>query len=1473
MDRMREGHVGSFVILNLAPTGPLYGAAPDSPPFFSQAWWNILRGVLERARARGMRVWLYDQLGFSTARIQERLMERQPDWRAVELGVLEQEIVGPKQVEMRAPGRTVAACALRLDESGKPTGPPSHLSSSLTPTRLVKAMPEGRWRLMLFHERPGGFDYMSPTAAGRLLNYVHGEYERKLRPYLGKTIAGTFQDELPPMNRWTRRFLDEFRKRKGYDLRPWLSALWYDVGPRTPAIRCDVADVQAQLLEEAFFRPLYQWHQRHGMMCSYDQMTRDADPIEANRYYVDYMRTMRWFQVPGNDHHGLSRPHSSLAHLYARPRVWLEGFYNSGWGQTLEDLSARLHEFYAQGANLYNPHAWYYTTRGAWWEWAPPCTSFRQPYWQHYPLFADYVARLSFVLSQGSHVCDIAVLYPSSTVHADGTYVGKYGQATQRARDTYKAICSFLETTGIDYDVLDEASLQRAVVSGGRLRVASEAYRCIVLPSVTTLDLRAAEKLALMARSGGIVAAAGALPSASRQAGEGDGRLAALVKRMFGEGGQTAQDGSAVTVRPGALYSHSSAEALARAVVERLPSHAAGVSRAIHRRVGGRDLYALFHLSAGRTDVTLRGSGGATVLKPWTGQAVRTSTRDVGGGRVGLPLDFSESRVLFVMLDGAARPPALPSAGAKPSRPGAVFPAATKPAAKGTSSAPPSLTLANEWVSQLVPTLDNRWGDFSLPPSTAPMPVECRRFAYREEADGEDGVEEGWHLPDCPQTGWQTVTATFGTYWWITRPGMGEGSLRLPGPEDGDWRPDPEIWQPAKFSLRYGIERNPIYQEWLGPKGRVPDEYLDFGVAPPGTVRFAVTFLYVEQPCDVVIRCGAGDARIAVNSKWLPPERPLKARLLKGYNAIVLQVRHPSSGRLRTYVHVGPADGESEDPYWIWTGSQADVADCFARRTFHLDEVPRAAILSITADNGYEVYVNGTRVGRDVGVGTEVWSNAERYSVARLLRRGKNVLAVRAWNLGGPAGLVAILSWPESAAGETRQRWHRIATDGSWRVVAALPANVGQRWTTPAYDDSTWRRATVLGRYPCEPWGIVQGLRRAEPAILPESGWLNGETLPWVPGLIMDARPGLFKPTAWYRFRTPPGATSMRLSIAGKYAVYIEGRECLPDGDGTVRIPIDLQGPSLLAAVRVDQAAGHYEGAAFLEPLRFEVGNGTIRPGNWAEQGLPNYSGGVRYSQIVTVSESLATAPVVLDLGRVRGTAEVNVNGRSAGVRLWRPYRFDITGLLRPGQNTIAVTVYNTLGPYFGAASPSPYVLPGQETSGLFGPVRIITGQAAPPPRVSTVGLVNVALAELGATVRASSEHPSGLYLSDSVLAGYTTGERWARGGGWNDGTEGAFPDWLEINLHAPRTVRAVRIITLEPAAVYGIRDVEVYARRGKEWVRCADVRDNEDVTITVPVPGLRTDAVRIVVNASNDDAFTRIIAVHVLAEPGDGSN
>ncbi len=126
--------------------------------------------------------------------------------------------------------------------------------------------------------------------------------------------------------------------------------------------------------------------------------------------------------------------------------------------------------------------------------------------------------------------------------------------------------------------------------------------------------------------------------------------------------------------------------------------------------------------------------------------------------------------------------------------------------------------------------------------------------------------------------------------------------------------------------------------------------------------------------------------------------------------------------------------------------------------------------------------------------------------------------------------------------------------------------------------------------------------------------------------------------------------------------------------------------------------------------MQFDCREGKITLGSWHEKGLPTYSGIAIYGREFELSGEWAASPLFLDLGEVRGTAELSVNGKSAGVRIWRPYRFDISSLVHQGANKLEILVTNTLGPHYSVGIPTPYVFPGQEISGILGPVTVQAG-------------------------------------------------------------------------------------------------------------------------------------------------------------------
>ena len=124
---------------------------------------------------------------------------------------------------------------------------------------------------------------------------------------------------------------------------------------------------------------------------------------------------------------------------------------------------------------------------------------------------------------------------------------------------------------------------------------------------------------------------------------------------------------------------------------------------------------------------------------------------------------------------------------------------------------------------------------------------------------------------------------------------------------------------------------------------------------------------------------------------------------------------------------VGHAPGASTGPaaHWIWSTPGAEKAappqTIYLRREFELAAVPRRAVLLVTADNRFSLFVNG----HEAGSGDD-WNRVRALDVRAHLVPGRNVLAIKATNgsskegdpTPNPAGLIAELCFPvEPVAG------------------------------------------------------------------------------------------------------------------------------------------------------------------------------------------------------------------------------------------------------------------------------------------------------------------------------------------------------------------------------------------------------------------------------------------------------------------------
>ena len=644
--------------------------------------------------------------------------------------------------------------------------------------------------ILRFTPAPLAIDPMAP-GCGELLTHIYfEEFERRLPDLKPGTLNYFFQDELlfgaDARRMWREELRERVQAEKGYDPLGFLPHLFYNLGPMTAKIRLDIADCRTALMEEHYFRPVFDFHNSRGMIYGCDQSSRGRDPGE----FSDYFRAVRWFTAPGNDTPGRAadlvkvKVNASIAHLYGRPRVWLEGYHSSGWGTALSSITAPTSDNFLFGANLLNLHGLYYSTFGGFFEWAPPDFHFRMPYWDDAKTWLDRYKRLSAVLTAGVHICDAAVFYPVSSCD--------YGENAEHCCARTFQTAAFLFSRGLDFDFIDHQSILRAEIENGKLCVAGGAYQLVVLCAVDCIRFPVLEKLRDFALAGGNVVFLERTPYETDLTPVEKPRLRAATEEIL--------------CAPGGALVDADAELLQfvnRNVRRMFLPDADDLGEQLWcaaRDCGGQRLFFLRHC-AKNSVCRFEAAGQPFLLRPEEGKIYRLlgTVQAAGFTFIKLPLEADEDTLIlfsddYVPFDGEWN-----TAGFREEKPVYMLP------------------LEGDWDFSLRPTLDNTYGDFYQPPGGM-IGAEARFFRCWQENDPDAAQER----PFCQSEPITSVPVT-GNVFAVARRLSKAGMLPL----------DPSAPQP--FHDRYGYihpaQHDPAAQYeqgWHGLKGRVYDYNMTF---------------------------------------------------------------------------------------------------------------------------------------------------------------------------------------------------------------------------------------------------------------------------------------------------------------------------------------------------------------------------------------------------------------------------------------------------------------------------------------------------------------------------------------------------------------------------------------------------------------------------------------------------------------------
>jgi alpha-L-rhamnosidase len=306
---------------------------------------------------------------------------------------------------------------------------------------------------------------------------------------------------------WTADLLPEFKKRRGYDLRPLLPLLEFDDKDRSEALRRDFGKTLSELYEERFLVPMKEWAakkkvlfrvQNYGIPPASISSSRHADIIDGEGYHWRTLTATRWA--------------SSASHLFGKPVSSAESWtwiHSPAFRATPLDMKAEADQQFLNGVNQLIGHGWTYSppqvTKPGWMFYAAGVLTDQNPWWAVMPDLSAYLNRVSFMMRQGEPVADIALYAPNEdawSMFKPGTlrYLNLWAKTGERIGDN---IIPAILDAGFNFDVIDDGTLAEAK---------ARRYKAIVLPNVRWMPDATKVWLADYVKNGGKVYAVNRQP-------------------------------------------------------------------------------------------------------------------------------------------------------------------------------------------------------------------------------------------------------------------------------------------------------------------------------------------------------------------------------------------------------------------------------------------------------------------------------------------------------------------------------------------------------------------------------------------------------------------------------------------------------------------------------------------------------------------------------------------------------------------------------------------------------------------------------------------------------------------------------------------------------------------------------------------------------------------------------------------------
>ena len=452
---------------------------------------------------------------------------------------------------------------------------------------------------------------------------------------------------------FTDGFLDDFRKRYGYDATPYLPVYsGHIIGSSKLSDRFlwDVRRMMADKLAYDYVGGMTQISHQNGLRTWLENYGHSGYPGEFLLYggQSDEVAGEYWVE-PISDKRFENRGAASTAHIYGKNKVWAESFTSGSWTKSFEystypkELKSLGDHAFTEGINstvlhlyIHQPYENIYPGMDAWFG-----TEFnrKNTWFEHMDLFTLYHRRCNFMLQQGKNVADIAYYIGEDNPIMKGTLEPKMSK-------------------GFNYDYINAEVIVRdmQVKEGKFVLPDGTAYRVLVLPPQETMRPELLQKIERLVAAGGVIL--GTPPSRSpslQNYPQADNVVKQLAQKLWGNSSEKQHP-----YGKGLVFKNVSLDEILNSRSIAPDFYTANESiKYTHRTLDGKEIYFVANTTGKPVQftATFRTSG----LQPALWDALSGTTRllpafEKGNNTTTVPLQLTANGSAFIVFQQKGEP-------------------------------------------------------------------------------------------------------------------------------------------------------------------------------------------------------------------------------------------------------------------------------------------------------------------------------------------------------------------------------------------------------------------------------------------------------------------------------------------------------------------------------------------------------------------------------------------------------------------------------------------------------------------------------------------------------------------------------------------------------------------------------------------------------------------------------------------------